>query len=90
MKRALRARIPKGMPIWILCPPAGMEPEEGGALSAGLTTPDADAGGPLFVGPAEGPTTLVTTEDAVMTLTTGVEEATQMVGIVRRDVTVTL
>ena len=64
-----------------------MEPEEGGALSVGLTTP---ANGPLLVGQVEGSAILVTTKEAVMALTTGVEEATQMVGIVGTDVMDTL
>lgn len=67
-----------------------MELEEGGALRLGSTTTDMDAEGPLFEGPIEGPATVVTTEDAVTALTTGAEEATQMVGIVGTDVTITL
>jgi len=64
-----------------------MVPEEGGALRLGSTTPDTGAAGPMCEGPAEGPAIVVTTEDAVMTLTAGVEEATQIVGIVGTDVT---
>jgi len=67
-----------------------MELEEGGEQRLGLTTPDMDADGPLFRGPAKGPATVVTTEDAVMELTIGAEEATQMVGIVGTNVIVTL
>ena len=67
-----------------------MEPEEGAVLSVGSTNPDVDANGPLFVGPDESLATMVTTEDAVMTPTTGVEEATQIVGIVGIEVTDTL
>lgn len=48
------------------------------------------AEGPLFEGLVEGPTTVVRTEDAVMELTMGAKEATQTVGIVGTDVTVTL
>ena len=87
MKQILWIRILKSLYILIICPPAGMEPEECGALSVGLTTP---AVGPLLVGPAESPTIVVTTEEVVAALTTGVEEATQMVEIVRTDVIVTL
>lgn len=53
-----------------------MEPEEGGALRLGSTTPNLDAKGPLFGGPIEGSATVVTTKDVVKTLTTGAEEAT--------------
>ena len=67
-----------------------MEPEEGRALGVGLTTLGVDADGPLFVGPVEGPATVVITEDAVMTLITRAEEATQTVGIVGNEVTDTL
>ena len=67
-----------------------MELEEGGADRVGLTTPNADADGPLLVGLGEGLVTVLTIEDAVMALTTGAEEATQTVGIVGTDVTVTL
>ena len=67
-----------------------MELEEGGAFSVGSTTPGVDADGPLFVDPDEGPTTVVTTEDAVTTPTTAVEEATEAVGIVRTEVIDTL
>ena len=64
-----------------------MEPEEGGALRLGSTTPDMGVIGPLCEGLSEGMATMVTTKDAVTALTTGAEEATQMVGIVRTDVT---
>jgi len=67
-----------------------MEPEEGRADGVGLTTPYANADGPLVVGPGEGPATMVTTKDALMALTIGAEEATQTVGIVRTEVTDTL
>lgn len=53
-----------------------MELEEGGALSVGSMTSGTDANGPLFSDPKEGPAAAVTTEDAVMAPTTGVEEAT--------------
>jgi len=53
-----------------------MKPKEGRALNVGSTTPDTDVDGPLFVDPEEGPTIVVTTDDAVMTPTKGVEEAT--------------
>ena len=67
-----------------------MKPEEGGALSVGSTTLDTDADGPLFADPEEGQAREVTTEDEVTEPTTGVEEATQTVGIVRTKVTDTL
>ena len=67
-----------------------MELEEGGAFSLGSTTSDVDADGPLLADQEEGPAAVVTTEDAVTTLTTGVEEATQTVGIVETEVTDTL
>lgn len=67
-----------------------MEPKEGGALWVGLTTPDVDADGPPSVGSTEGPMIVVMTEDVVTALTMGAKEATQIAGIVRIDVTVTL
>ena len=76
MERTLQAQILDSLQILIVCPPAGMEPEEGGALSVGLTTPDVGADGPLFAELGDGPATVVTTEDAVTTPTTVAEEAT--------------
>ena len=67
-----------------------MEPEEGGALSVGSTTPDVGTDWPLFIEPLDGPTTVVTIEDVVTTLTTGAEEATKTVGIVGTEVTTVL
>ena len=67
-----------------------MEPEEGGAPSVGSTTLGTDADGPLLAEPEEGLAAMVTTEDAVTALTTGVEEATHIVGIVGTEVTRTL
>jgi len=90
MKWILGVQILKSMQILIVCPPAGMEPEEGGAFSVGSKTSDVDADGPLFANPDKGPAIVVTTEDAVMAPTIGVEEATQTVGIVRTEVTDTL
>lgn len=90
MKWILWIRILKNLEILVICPPTGMELEEGGALRLGLTTPDVEADGPLFGGPAEGLAIVVTTEDAVTTLTTGAKEATQMVRIVGTNVTDTL
>lgn len=59
-------------------------------ISVGSTTIGVDADGPLFVDPDECPTTVVTTEDAVMAPITGVEEDTQTVGIVKIKVIDTL
>jgi len=67
-----------------------MEPEEGGALSAGWTTLGVCADWPLFTEPWDGPATVVTIEDVVTALTTGVEDATQTVGIVGTEVTTVL
>jgi len=67
-----------------------MEPEEGGEFSVRSTTPNVDADGPLFADPDKGLATVVTTEDAVMTLTIGAKEATQTFGMVRTEVTDTL
>ncbi|RAZ15992.1 hypothetical protein DK853_52015, partial [Klebsiella oxytoca] len=66
---------------------ARMGPEEGGALRLGSTTLDMGATGPLGEGLAKGLATVVTTKDAVVTLTVGAVEATQMVGLVEIDVT---
>jgi len=54
-------------------PPSRMEPEEGGALWVRLTTIDAEANKQPLVGPTKGLAIVVTTEDVVTTLTTGVE-----------------
>lgn len=67
-----------------------MEPEEGGAIKIGLTTPNADSNEPLLVELGEDQATVVTTEYAMTTLTIGAKEATQTVGIVKIDVTDTL
>ena len=90
MELILGVWILKSVQILIVCPPTGMEPEEGGAFSVESTTPGVDADGPLFTDTDEGPATVVTTEDAMTAPTTGVEEATQTVGIVRTKVTDTL
>ena len=67
-----------------------MEPEEGGALSVGSTTPDVGTDWPLFTEPWDGPAIVVTIEDAITALTRGTEEATQTVGIVGTEVTTVL
>ena len=64
--------------------------EEGGALTAGRTTLGVSADWPLCTGLRDGLATVVTIEDAVTALTTGVEDATQTVGIVGTDVTTVL
>lgn len=63
-----------------------MEPEKGGPLLVGLTTPNADVEGRPLVGPMEGLATVVTIE-ATTALTTGAEEATQIVGKFGTNVT---
>ena len=67
-----------------------MVPEEGGEPSVGSTTLGTDVDGPLFADPEEDPVAVVTTEDVVMASKTGVEEATQIVGIVGTEVIGTL